>query len=409
MFASLQRHRNYRLYFSGQFVSQVGTWLQTAAQAWLILELTHSAQAVGVLGFFFYGPYALLGLVGGAVADRWDRRKTLLVTQAAMAICALLLALAVYAHFASVWFIDAIALVRGIILVFNSPSRQALMVQLVGRSELGNAIALNSSLNNATRIVGPALAGILIDTTGLGMCFLLNAFSFIPVIWAIAAMRPSEFHPQASLRRGGALLDSIRTGLRYARHTKTLAIVLLMMFIVSFFAINFNVLLPVLAQQTLRGGAQTYGWIAAVFGLGAMIGALISASRTRASRRLLLCASVIFGAAQCALAMQQRVVPVALLLLVTGVAYTIYTAGTNAFVQLATPGFLQGRVGGLYNYAFIASGPIGSLFAGWLCEVGGTKLAFVVGGAATLVMTLFGLITYPWPMPTGTARKRATS
>ena len=309
MFASLQRHRNYRLYFSGQFVSQIGTWLQTAAQAWLILDLTHSAQAVGVLGFFFYGPYAVLGLVGGAVADRWDRRRTLLVTQVAMAICALLLALAVYAHFTSVWFIDTIALVRGIILVFNSPSRQALMVQLVGRSELSNAIALNSSLNNATRIVGPALAGILIDTTGLGMCFLLNAISFIPVIWAIAAMRTSEYHPQADLRRGGALLDSIRDGLRYARHTKTLAIVLVMMFVVSFFAINFNVLLPVLAQQTLHGGAQTFGWIAAVFGLGAMIGALISASRARASRRLLLSACVIFGAAQCVLALQARVCP----------------------------------------------------------------------------------------------------
>ncbi|HTZ56056.1 MAG TPA: MFS transporter [Candidatus Acidoferrum sp.] len=410
MLASLRRHRNYRLYFAGQFVSQIGTWLQTAAQAWLILELTHSAQAVGVLGFFFYGPYAVLGLVGGAYADRWDRRKTLLVTQVAMALCALLLGVAVYAHFASVWFIDLIALVRGIILVFNSPSRQALMVQLVGRSELGNAIALNSSLNNATRIVGPALAGVLIDTTGLGMCFLLNAISFIPVIWAIGAMRTSEFHPQAELRRsGGALLDSIRDGLRYARHTKTVAIVLAMMFIVSFFAINFNVLLPVLAQQTLHGGAQTYGWIAAVFGLGAMIGALVAAARTRASRRLLLGACAVFGIAECVLAMQVRVVPVALLLLLTGVAYTIYTAGTNAFVQLATPGFLQGRVGGLYNYAFIASGPIGSLLAGWLCERGGTGLAFTIGGVATLAMMLFGLATYPWPMPTGTAKRRARS
>jgi MFS family permease len=406
MLASLRRHRNYRLYFAGQFVSQIGTWLQTAAQAWLILDLTHSAQAVGVLGFFFYGPYAVLGLLGGAYADRWDRRKTLLVTQIAMALCALLLAIAVYAHFASVWFINAIALVRGTILVFNSPSRQALMVQLVGRSELGNAIALNSSLNNATRIVGPALAGVLIEKTGLGMCFLLNAISFIPVIWAIAAMRTSEFHPQAEMRRGGALLDSIRDGLRYARHTKTVAIVLVMMFVVSFFAINFNVLLPVLAQQTLHGGAQTFGWIAAVFGLGAMIGALVAASRARASRTLLLCACAVFGVAQCVLALQDRVVPVALLLLLTGVAYTIYTAGTNAFVQLATPGFLQGRVGGLYNYAFIASGPIGSLLAGWLCERGGTALAFTVGGVATLAMLLVGLGSKPWPMPTGTAKRR---
>ena len=350
MLASLQRHRNYRLYFGGQFVSQIGTWLQTAAQAWLILELTHSAQAVGVLGFFFYGPYAVLGLVGGALADRWDRRITLLITQVAMALCALLLAGAVYAHVATVWLIDTIALVRGIVLVFNSPSRQALMVQLVGRSELGNAIALNSSLNNATRIVGPALAGVLIETTGLGMCFLLNAISFIPVIWAIAAMRTSEFHSQADMRRTGSLLESIRAGLHYARHTKTVAIVLLMMFVVSFLAINFNVLLPVLAQQTLHGSAQTYGWIAAVFGLGALIGALIAASRARASRTLLLGACAIFGVGQCVLALQERVIPVALLLLLTGVAYTIYTAGTKCVRATCHAGLLARTRRGLSSY-----------------------------------------------------------
>jgi MFS family permease len=404
--ASLQRHRNYRLYFAGQFVSQIGTWLQTAAQSWLILELTHSAQAVGVLGFCFYGPYAVLGLVGGALADRWDRRTTLLLGQIAMALCAALLALVVFTHIASVWLIDAIAVVRGTVLVFNNPSRQALIVQLVGRSELGNAIALNSSLNNATRIIGPALAGVLIDTTGLGVCFALNAISFIPVIWAIAVMRTSEFHTQADTRRSGSLLESIRAGLRYARHTKTVAIVLTMMFVVSFLAINFNVLLPVLAQQTMHGGPQTYGWIAAVFGLGALIGALVAAARTRASRTLLLSACAVFGLAQCILAPQHGFVPVALALLATGVAYTIYTASTNAFVQLATPGFLQGRVGGLYNYVFLASGPLGSLLAGWLCERGGTELAFAAGGVATLAMAVFGLITKPWPMPTGTARAR---
>jgi len=407
--ASLRRHRNYRLYFAGQFVSQIGTWLQTAAQAWLILQLTHSAEAVGVLGFFFYGPYAVFGLIGGALADRHDRRVTLLVGQVAMAICALLLALAVFFHFATVWFIDSVALVRGTILVFNNPSRQALMVQLVGRSELGNAIALNSSLNNATRIIGPALAGVLIESTGLGMCFLLNAISFVPVIWAIAAMRVGEFHPQADVRRSGALLDSIRIGLRYARHTKTVAIVLAMMFAVSFLAINFNVLLPVLAQQTMHGGPQTYGWIAAVFGLGALIGALIAASRARASRARLLVACAAFGAGQCILAAQHTFLAVSLALLVTGIAYTMYTATTNAFVQLATPGFLQGRVGGLYNYVFLASGPIGSLLAGWLCERGGTALAFAVGGTATLIMTVAGVVSAPWPMPTGTVRPRRSA
>ncbi len=298
MLASLRLHRNYRLYFAGQFVSQIGTWLQTAAQAWLILDLTHSAQAVGVLGFCFYGPYAVLGLVGGALADRWDRRMTLLAGQIGMTVCAALLAMVVFTNVASVWLIDGIAVIRGTILVFNSPSRQALMVQLVGRSELGNAIALNSSLNNATRIVGPALAGVLIESTGLGWCFALNAISFIPVIVAILAMRPSEFHTHADVGKREPLLQSIRSGLRYARHTKTVAVALSMMFVVSFLAINFNILLPVLARQTMHGSPRVYGTIAAVFGLGALIGALITASRSRASRTLLVVACAVFGVAQ---------------------------------------------------------------------------------------------------------------
>jgi MFS family permease len=404
--ASLRLHRNYRLYFSGQFISQIGTWLQTAAQAWLILDLTHSAEAVGVLGFFFYGPYALLGLVGGAVADRWDRRMTLLAGQIAMALCAAALAVIVFAHVASVWLIDAIAVVRGTVLVFNNPSRQALMVQLVGRQELGNAIALNSSVNNATRIIGPGLAGVLIQSTGIGMCFALNAISFIPVIWAIIAMRTSEFHMQSDVRRREPLIASIRSGLRYARHTKTVAISLSMMLVVSFLAINFNVLLPVLARQTMHGGPNIYGETTACFGFGALVGALIAASRARASRLLLICACAAFGLAQLALAPQHRLLPVMLALFFTGVAYTIYTANTNAMVQLATPGFLQGRVGGLYNYVFLATGPFGSLLSGWLSERGGTMLAFVTGGAAALAMAAIGVATQPWPMPTGSVRRR---
>jgi MFS family permease len=403
--ASLRLHRNYRLYFTGQFVSQIGTWLQTAAQSWLILDLTHSAQAVGVLGFCFYGPYALLGLIGGAVADRWDRRTTLLFSQIAMALCAAALAAIVFAHIASVWLIDLIAVVRGVVLVFNSPSRQALMVQLVGRSELGNAIALNSSLNNATRIIGPGIAGILIESTGTGMCFALNAVSFIPVIWAILAMRPSEFHTSADVRRREPLIASIGTGLRYARHTKTVAVALIMMFVVSFLAINFNVLLPVLARQTMHGGPSVYGWIAAIFGCGALAGALIAASRTHVSRRLLIGACALFGVSQLVLAPLHSLLGVGIALFVTGIAYTMYSASTNSIVQIATPGFLQGRVGGLYNYVFIASGPFGSLLVGWLCERGGTMLAFATGGVAALAMTIVGLSTAPWPMPTGSRRR----
>ncbi len=393
------------MYFGGQLVSQVGTWLQNAAQSWLVLDLTHSAAAVGVLGFCLYAPYAAFGLIGGALADRWDRQRMLAVTQSALALCAVALAVVAYLRVDRVWVIDAIAALRGLILVFNNPSRQALIVQLVGRTELSNAIALNSSLNNATRIVGPAIAGILIATVGVAACFALNALSFVAVIVAIALMRPSEFHGEAKRMRS-PMFASIRDGLAYAAHTKTVAVVLAMLFVVATAGINFSVVLPVLARYTLHGGPQTYGIITAVFGLGAFAGALVSASRTRASPKLLLAAAAGFGAAQVAVATQRSLAGVALALFVTGVCYTLYTSSSNALVQLATPGFMQGRVGGLYNYVFLATGPAGSLLAGWLCERGGAPWAFFAGGAAALAMALTGLLLSPWPMPTGTIRPR---
>jgi MFS family permease len=404
-FSSLRRHRNYRLYFGGQLVSQTGTWLQNAAQSWLVLDLTHSAEAVGVLGFCLYAPYTLFGLIGGALADRWDRRRMMLVTQSAMALCAAALAAVAYLRVDRVWVVDAIAVLRGTILVFNNPSRQALMVQLVGRAELPNAIALNSSLNNATRVVGPALAGVLIATIGVAACFALNALSFIPVIVAIAAMRPSEFHGEQR-RVQLSLFLSIRDGLSYARHTKTVAVVLAMLFVVSTVSINFNVVLPVLARYTLHGGPQTFGIITAVFGLGAFAGAIVTASRRLASPTLLLVAVAGFGAAQLAVATQRTVAGVAIALFVTGICYTMYTSSSNAMVQLCTPGFLQGRIGGLYAYVFLATGPLGSLLAGWLSERGGAPWAFVAGGAAAIAMAVVGVLLRPWPMPTGTVRPR---
>jgi MFS family permease len=405
MFASLRRHRNYRLYFGGQLVSQIGTWLQNAAQAWLVLDLTHSATAVGVLGFCLYLPYAVLGLIGGALADRFDRQRMMVLTQSAMAICAAALALVTYLHLGSVVVIDAIALVRGTIIAFNNPSRQALMVQLVGRGELPNAIALNSSLNNATRVIGPAVAGVLIATVGVAACFALNAISFVPVIVALAAMRPAEFH-EARYATRGPLFRSILDGLVYARRTKTVAVVLSMLFVISTVAINFNVVLPILARNTLGGGAQAYGFITAMFGLGAFAGAIVAASRARASRTLLLVAATGFGLAQLLVATQRSVAGVALALCLTGVCYTLYTASSNALVQLAVPAHVQARIAGLYNYVFLASGPFGSLLAGWIAGRGGAPLTFVAGGASALLMAGVGFALRPWPMPTGTVRAR---
>lgn len=358
-----------------------------------------------MLGFCFYGPYAVLGLVGGAMADRFERHRVMMATQGAMALCAAALALVAYLRVDAVWVIDLIAVVRGTVLVFNNPSRQALIVQLVGRSELANAIALNSSLNNATRVIGPAIAGILIAKAGVTACFALNAISFIPVIWALGAMRVDEFRERSPQRRG-SLVASIGEGLRYARRTKTVTVVLTMLLLISLLAINFNVLLPVLARQTLHGSAELFGFLSAIFGLGAFAGAMAAASMQRTSRTLLLVAAAGFGLAQLAVALDRSLPGIALALFATGVCYTLYTASTNAIVQLATPAHLQGRIGGLYSYVFLATGPFGALLAGWLCANGGAPLAFAVGGCSAVAMVAFGVAAQPWPMPTGTVRPR---
>ena len=405
MFASLRRHRNYRLYFGGQLISQVGTWLQNAAQAWLVLDLSHSAASVGWLGFCLYTPFAVFGLVGGALADRIDRRRMMVLTQTAMALCAAALAIVTYLRVDSVLVIDAIAVLRGTIQAFNNPSRQALMVQLVGRSELPNAIALNAGLNNATRIVGPAIAGVMIATVGVAACFALNAISFVPVILALLALRPAEFHEPLVPKRG-PLFRSIVDGLAYARHTKTVAVVLSMLFVVATVGINFQVVLPILARTTLHGDAQTYGFITATFGLGALAGAIGVASRARASRTLLLLAATGFGLAQLLVSTQRTAAGVAAALFVTGICYSLYTASSNAIVQLAVPAHVQGRIAGLYNYVFLASGPVGSLLAGGVAERGGAPMTFVAGGVAALAMALAGFALRPWPMPTGTVRPR---
>jgi MFS family permease len=379
-FSSLQRHRNYRLYFYGQFVSQAGTWLQGAAQSWLVLQLTHSPVALGLLVFWQFGPYAILGLVGGAITDMLDARKMLLATQVALAVAACVLAGLTLTNRIAVWEIDVIAALRGIVLVFNNPSRQALIVQLVGRSELPNAIALNSSVANATRVLGPGLAGILIATLGTGICFAINAASFIAVIVALLMMREAELHRTDRVRASRSLARNLQEGLAYAWRTPQVLIVLCVLFVISTLGINFNVLLPLLAQGTLHAGPEVFGLLTACFGAGALVGALLSATLGRTGWLIVLGAGGLFSMAEAVLAPLHNVFGCVALLAVTGVFYTLYTSNSNALVQLATPGELQGRVAGLYSYIFAGTSPLGALIAGWLAKEGGTTLAFLVAG-----------------------------
>lgn len=407
-FVSLRRHYNYRLYFSGQFLSMIGTWLLNAAMAWLVLEMTHSALAVGVLAFWQFGPYAVLGLFGGVISDRFDHRVMLQWTQIGLAICSSLIAILTLLHVVVLWEVYAIAAVRGTVLVFNNPSRQAFIFQMVGREELPNAIALNSSVANATRIIGPGLGGLLIAAFGVGVCFSIDAISYLAVILALALMRLDEIIP-IERHEKPAVLRGIGDGLRYVRRTPTILLALTMFAFICTMSINFTVLLPLVASNTLHTGAEVFGLLTACFGAGALIGALISASLGRVNWRILLISATGFGIGEVALAPQHSVIGAVLLLTMTGIFYTIYTSNTNAIVQLASPGYLQGRVAGLYSYIFSGSNALGALIAGGLAAQGGTELAFFAAGGTALILAGFGALMrlrgYVPSAPEGTLRE----
>ncbi len=389
-FASLRRHYNFRLYFFGQLVSQSGTWIQNAAQAWLVLALTHSAAAVGFMSLCQFGPYAVLGLFGGSLSDRLDRRKTLVGTQSALGMLAGMLAVLSLTGAVAVWQIDLVAALTGIVQVLDTPARQAFVVQMVGRGELPNAVALNSSIFNATRIVGPGIAGLLIAATNPGVCFALNAVSYIAVIIALLEMHPDKLFASAPQRI--PVLRGMIDGLRYARRTPAIVLTLSILLVIATLGINFSVLLPVLAKQTLHQGPQVFGLISACFGAGALAGALFSATIGRATWPILLGSAAGFNLALLLLAPQRSLAGAIVFLLVAGVCFTLYTSNSNAMVQVSTPSPLQGRVVGLYSYIFLGTTVVGSPLVGWLCEIGGTQLAFFVAGAGGLLATFAGIL-----------------
>lgn len=380
-FASLRKHRNYRLYFVGQGISITGTWVQNVGQAWLVLELAHSAAAVGVLAACQFGPYALFGLLGGAIVDRLDNRRVLIATQAvAMGLAAVLAVLALSGT-ARVWEVDLVAALYGTVLVLDTPARQAFTMEMVGREELPNAVALNSSIFNASRIVGPAIGGLVIAAAGVGICFVLNAASYVAVLACLVLMDPRHLFSPPRRRRPASLWRDMADGIAFARGTTAVRLVLVTMLVVATVAINFNVVLPVLASHTLHRGAEVFGVLSACFGAGALAGALLSASLGRASWPVLFTAGVGLGIAEVLLAPQRQLPVVALLLVVTGACFSLYTSNSNSTLQLATPDALRGRVLALYSYSFFGTAPLGGLLAGWLTDRGGTTLTLLVGGA----------------------------
>jgi MFS family permease len=379
-FASVRRHRNYRLWFIGQAVSVTGTWVQNVAQSWLVLQLTHSPGAVGVLAACQFAPFALLGPFGGVLSDRLDNRRVLIGTQTASMVCALLLAVLSLSHLAVVWEVDALAALNGLVVVLDTPSRQAFTVQMVGRRELSNAVALNSSLFNASRIIGPGFGGVIIATAGVGPCFLINAASYLAVLAALLRMRREELHPVVRPGTPTTILRGLREGLSYAWTTPPVLLVLVLMLVVSTISINFNVLLPVLTSHTLRGGAEAFGALSACFGAGALVGALLSATLGRASWPALLGGAAVLGAGELLLAPQHSLVAAGAILAMIGIAFTLFTSNSNSTLQQHVPDHLRGRVLSLYAYVFFGTAPIGGVLTGWLSQRSGTGVTLAIAG-----------------------------
>ena len=389
-FGSLRRHRNYRLYFVGNGVSFIGTWMQQIAAYWLVLELTGSPVAVGALALVQTLPVTLLALVGGAIADRVDLRRMVVTCESVLAAVAAALAILALTGVIEVWQLYVLGLVQGIAIALDAPARHTLVFQIVGRDDLPNAIGLSSALGTSARIIGPALGGLVVAAAGAGVAFAVNAVSYLVVIGAILAMRLVPRPPREEPAPG--LLTGVAEALAFAWSSRRVAVAFLTVLLVSTFSFNFDVLLPLLARLTLDRGAATFGLIASVFGGGALCGALIIATIGRARLLLVLGGALGFGACQLLLAPQTAFPAVCAILFVAGIFYVLWGSSALATLQLAAPEHLRGRAASLYFFAFMGGAPLGGLLAGVLTDHGGTRLAFAVAGTVAVLVAITGAV-----------------
>lgn len=383
------RIRNYRLYFAGQIVSVSGSWMQRVAQAWLVYHLSGSGLALGVVTGLQFLPVLVAGAWGGVLADRFDKRRLLLCTQTAMGLLALALGLLTISGLVQLWMVYLLALALGSVTASDNPARQAFVMEMVGRSHVMNAVSLNSAVFTMARIVGPAVAGLLINAVGTGWCFLVNALSFGGVLVALAAMRRQELLPwePTDRSRGG-----VREGLRYAWSSLDLRVPLLLMAVVGTLALNFSVILPLMASQTFHGDAGTYGLLFSTLGVGSLLGALITAGRREPSRRLLLVSLLAFGLFMLAAALAPSLWLELAVLVPLGVAAVIFQATSNSTLQVNTDPALRGRVMALYSVVFMGTTPIGAPIIGWVSQEAGPRAGLALGGAALLLaLAAFGL------------------
>lgn len=380
---------NYRRFFIGQSVSQTGTWMQSVAMAWLVLQLTHSATWLGLAIALQFIPVLLLGPYGGVLVDRLDKRRLIIGTQSAAALQALALGVLALTGTASLGWVLALSIGLGLINVLDNPARQAFVREMVLPEQVRNAVSLNSVLVNVARAVGPAVAGVLIATVGVDVCFLVNSASFAAVIIAFATMDPGQLTPTTPLARAPGQL---REGLRYVRRTPALLVPLLMMTLVGTLTYEFQVALPAFATASLDGDARTYGLITAAMGVGAVIGGLASAGMTVTGIGTMVAAATTFGATDLLTALAPTAALATLALVAVGASSIWFLATGNAILQLSSSAAMRGRVMALWSVAFLGSTPIGGPIIGWVAEHAGPRWALALGGAAAVAAAAMGAL-----------------
>lgn len=381
---------NFRLYFIGQGISLCGTWMQTIALSWLVLELTHSGTKLGLVTAAQFLPILLFGVWGGVIADRFNKRKILYFTQTVFGILALTIGLLIVSHRVELWMVYVIAACMGLTTVLDNPSRQTFVVEMVGPDKLRNAISLNSTIVNLARIIGPSFAAILIATVGVGDCFLFNAVSYIAVIIALAAMRQSELYPQkrADKERNGGVVD----GFKYVWSEPKLRSTLLMMLIVGTFTYEFPVIMPLFATVSLHGNATTYSAISAAMGFGAVFGGLYTAGKRTVEQKQLVTVAILFGLAMIFISVMPNLLSALLFTVIMGAMSIVFIALGNTTLQLTSRPEMRGRVMSLWSIAFQGTTPIGGPIIGAIADHSNPRVGILVGGEAALVAAVFGTL-----------------
>ncbi|OKJ84012.1 MFS transporter [Streptomyces sp. TSRI0107] len=389
MFSSL-RIRNYRLFFMGQVVSNTGTWMQRIAQDWLVLSLTGSATAVGVTTALQFLPMLLFGLYGGVLVDRLPKRPTLLVTQTSMALTGIALAALTLTGQVEVWHVYVAAFAVGLATVVDNPARQSFVSEMVGPGQLQNAVSLNSANFQSARLIGPAVAGILITGVGTGWAFLLNGLSFVAPIAGLLLMRARELHVVERAPRGKGQL---REGLRYVAGRPELIWPIVLVGFVGTFAFNFPVYLSAFADDVFHAGAGTYSLFNTLMAVGSVTGALLAARRGTARMRVLSAAALVFGTVEIFAAVTPQLWMFALLMIPLGVFGMTVNVTANTGIQMATDPAMRGRVMAFYMMVFLGGSPVGAPIVGWITDTYGARVGLAAGGAiAALAAVTIGLV-----------------